>query len=85
FLDVVGLLFEVAPPLAQRLLTARPYTSYEALIDTAERLLLPPSRQPTESGEHDTFTDEELLEIVNAHPRIGAPAAALSALSQREQ
>ncbi|RKP28093.1 Oxo-4-hydroxy-4-carboxy-5-ureidoimidazoline decarboxylase, partial [Syncephalis pseudoplumigaleata] len=83
FLAAVNLLFETAPPLAQRLLARRPYTSYEELISVAEAIVLDDSR--ADSGHATALTDEEVLQVVNAHPRIGAPATALSTLSQREQ
>ncbi|KAI9595928.1 Oxo-4-hydroxy-4-carboxy-5-ureidoimidazoline decarboxylase [Syncephalis fuscata] len=73
FLAVVNVLFETAPPLAQRLLIRRPYTSYESLISTAETILLA------------ALTEQEVVEVINAHPRIGAPTASLSALSKVEQ
>jgi 2-oxo-4-hydroxy-4-carboxy-5-ureidoimidazoline decarboxylase len=83
FLTVVNTLFETAPPLAQRLLARRPYTSYEQLISTAEDIILPASSSTSSAS--SPLNDEEILQVVNAHPRIGAPVASLSALSQREQ
>ncbi|KAI9021009.1 Oxo-4-hydroxy-4-carboxy-5-ureidoimidazoline decarboxylase [Phycomyces nitens] len=74
FLEAVNTLFEVAPPLAQKLLAARPFSSYSQLIDYAEALCLG-------SG----FTEQEKLEIINAHPRIGENKATLSAMSLKEQ
>jgi OHCU decarboxylase len=72
FADGVLPLFEAAPQLAQALYAARPYTSYSALIDTAESLtrLMPVADQIT---------------VLAAHPRIGADPATLSAASYREQ
>ena len=68
-------LFEAAPPLAARIFAARPYRSYQELLDRAEAIVaeLPPDDQ---------------LAVVNAHPRIGEPPDAVrrtSALSYREQ
>jgi 2-oxo-4-hydroxy-4-carboxy--5-ureidoimidazoline (OHCU) decarboxylase len=63
--DVVKLLFESAPPLIKRLQESGPYPSYQALIDKAETLLLQSLDDPT------IFTPTELLDILNAHPRIG--------------
>lgn len=75
FVEGLKPLFEAADPLARALLRERPYTSYPALLDRAEALI-------------GTLSPAEQAEVVNAHPRIGASAAdvqALSALSYREQ
>ena len=72
FVTSCNLLFESAPVLSNLLLKARPFLSYESLIDTAERLILSCNMQ-------------DQIEIVNAHPRIGAPAQSLSAISRKEQ
>ena len=72
FAEALKPLFESAPPLTRTLYAARPFASYSALIDSAETLAL-------------SMSDAEQVEVVNAHPRIGAPAAQLSALSAREQ
>ncbi|KAI9485583.1 MAG: Oxo-4-hydroxy-4-carboxy-5-ureidoimidazoline decarboxylase [Benjaminiella poitrasii] len=74
FIKVVNTLFETAPPLAKRLLAARPFTSYIALIDYAEKICL-----------GDELDSNEKLEVMNAHPRIGAPRTNLSAHSLKEQ
>lgn len=74
FIEAVNTLFETAPPLASRLLAARPYKSYIELIDFAQNLCL-----------GNELTDEEKLEVINAHPRIGASKANLSAMSLKEQ
>ncbi|KAI9272852.1 OHCU decarboxylase-domain-containing protein [Phascolomyces articulosus] len=74
FIEAVNTLFETAPPLADRLLAARPYESYLQLIDFAEKLCL-----------GNELNDQEKLDIVNAHPRIGASKANLSAMSLKEQ
>lgn len=74
FIEVVNTLFETAPPLAKRLLDARPYTSYLQLIDYAEKLCL-----------GDSLSQQEKLEVMNAHPRIGAAKVGLSANSLKEQ
>jgi 2-oxo-4-hydroxy-4-carboxy--5-ureidoimidazoline (OHCU) decarboxylase len=75
FATAVRPLFEAAGPLEEALYTARPYRSYEELIDRAESIAarLPLAQQ---------------IEIVNAHPRIGEDAAVVrgqSRLSYREQ
>jgi OHCU decarboxylase len=75
FVEAVKPLFEAATPLADALSLRRPFSSYEQLIDIAEQVtasLAEPSR----------------IDIVNAHPRIGASAAVLrqtSHLSSVEQ
>ncbi|KAI9484894.1 Oxo-4-hydroxy-4-carboxy-5-ureidoimidazoline decarboxylase [Zychaea mexicana] len=74
FIETVNTLFETAPPLADRLLAARPYESYAKLIDFAESICLGPE-----------LNEQEKLDIINAHPRIGASKANLSAMSLREQ
>lgn len=74
FIEAVNTLFETAPPLAKRLLAARPYTSYLQLIDYAEKVCL-----------GDELSKEEKLEVMNAHPRIGASKVGLSANSLKEQ
>jgi 2-oxo-4-hydroxy-4-carboxy-5-ureidoimidazoline decarboxylase len=65
-------LFEAAAPLVVALRAERPFASYGEVIDRAERLAagLPEAQQ---------------IEVVNAHPRIGASAGELSAMSYREQ
>ncbi|ORE21451.1 hypothetical protein BCV71DRAFT_164784, partial [Rhizopus microsporus] len=72
FIKTVNTLFETAPPLAKRLYEKRPYSSYDALIDEADEI-------------QSRLNEEERVEVINAHPRIGAPKQNLSAMSQREQ
>ncbi|KAI7859509.1 OHCU decarboxylase-domain-containing protein [Circinella umbellata] len=74
FIEAVNTLFETAPPLADRLLAARPYESYLQLIDYAETLCL-----------GNELNDQEKLDVINAHPRIGASKTGLSAMSLKEQ
>ncbi|KAG0290335.1 hypothetical protein BGZ98_003499 [Dissophora globulifera] len=81
FAVAVTLLFEPAPPLVQHLYAHRPYATYASLIDSAERLLLSIST-PTATT---LLTQDEQVAIINAHPRIGAAKANLSALSLIEQ
>ncbi|KAJ3129067.1 hypothetical protein HK098_002659 [Nowakowskiella sp. JEL0407] len=76
FFKVINLLFETAPPLADKLYDGRPYQSYESLISFGEDLL---------NSESGAFTETEKIEIINAHPRIGAPKENLSAQSYIEQ
>lgn len=72
FIDIVNILFETAEPLSQSLLASRPYDSYTHLIDNAQNCIKKISLQ-------------EKIQVVNAHPRIGAPVQTLSALSLKEQ
>jgi len=65
-------LFEAADPLAEALHAERPYTSYMALLDRAEALMAKLTRQ-------------QQIEVVNAHPRIGASPIEVSEASYREQ
>ncbi|HEV7665210.1 MAG TPA: 2-oxo-4-hydroxy-4-carboxy-5-ureidoimidazoline decarboxylase [Chloroflexota bacterium] len=72
FAEALAPLFEAAGPLADALYAARPFDSYSGLIARAEAVAaaLLPAQQ---------------VEVVNAHPRIGANAQDVSALSYREQ
>ncbi|KAJ3356914.1 hypothetical protein HDU91_005481, partial [Kappamyces sp. JEL0680] len=72
FKKSVDLLFEMAPPLAKGLYASRPFLSYADLIDKAQGLI-------------KDMNDADKLQVINAHPRIGAPAQNLSALSKAEQ
>lgn len=66
-------LFEAAGPLARALYGERPFDSYASLIGRAESLAV------------HTLPLVEQIEVLNAHPAIGARPALLSALSLREQ
>ena len=72
FAEALRPLFEAAEPLARALYAARPFGSYEDLLERAERIArqLPPAEQ---------------VAVLNAHPRIGERPEAVSALSYREQ
>ena len=75
FAEALRPLFEAANPLAKLLYARRPVSSYEQLIDTAERLT-------------NVLEEPSKIAVLNAHPRIGESAAVLrrtSALSSREQ
>ncbi|KAI8619160.1 Oxo-4-hydroxy-4-carboxy-5-ureidoimidazoline decarboxylase [Chytriomyces sp. MP71] len=74
-------LFEAAPPLANHLFARRPYAKMEDVIDEAERAVL--ARQ--ENGHASVFSGEQLVQIINAHPRLGAPKETLSEASALEQ
>lgn len=72
FRALMAPLFEDAPRFIHRLDAERPYGSWEALFMSATLLALslPPDAQ---------------LELIDAHPRIGAPPGSVSALSYVEQ
>jgi 2-oxo-4-hydroxy-4-carboxy--5-ureidoimidazoline (OHCU) decarboxylase len=72
FSALVAPLFEDAPGFIERLAASRPYGSWEALFAGGVRLALDVPR-------------EEQLELLDAHPRIGAPPGSVSALSFVEQ
>src|SRR5438105_6000927 len=65
-------LFEGAPRFVDRLVAARPFESDDEFVGVARRI----ARE---------LPDDEALELVDAHPRIGADAASLSAMSSVEQ
>jgi 2-oxo-4-hydroxy-4-carboxy--5-ureidoimidazoline (OHCU) decarboxylase len=65
-------LFEGAPRFLDRLLAGRPYRSWDALFAAAERV----ARE---------MPEDEQVELINAHPRLGAPPAGVSKHSFREQ
>jgi len=71
FSESVSLLFENAPRFAAWLAAARPFESDAELMAAASRI----AHQMTEADQ---------VELVNAHPRLGARDR-LSAASQREQ
>lgn len=72
FIKVVGLLFEPAPPLARALFKSRPFADYSELIQKSGQII-------------KSLNQSEQIEVVNAHPRIGAPSATLSEASKKEQ
>ena len=65
-------LFEGAPRFLDRLVAARPFGSWEALFEAAERI----ARE---------MPEDEQLELINAHPRLGAPPSSVSEHSFHEQ
>lgn len=65
-------LFEGAPRFLARLAAAGPFADTEGLFDTA-RLIA------------QAMPEVEQVELLYAHPRLGAPPAAVSAMSHREQ
>jgi len=72
FSAAVAPLFEGAPRFLGRLAVARPFGSVEALFAAARRIARAMPR-------------DEQIELVDAHPRLGAPPTGVSALSFREQ
>jgi 2-oxo-4-hydroxy-4-carboxy-5-ureidoimidazoline decarboxylase len=72
FATTVAPLFEGAPGFLGRLAAARPFGSFDALFDGARRIA------------HGMPMIEQ-IELIDAHPRHGAPAAEVSALSFVEQ
>lgn len=65
-------LFEGAPAFLARLAAARPFGSWDVLFEAARRV----ARE---------MPEPEQVELVDAHPRLGAPAASVSAMSFQEQ
>ena len=65
-------LFEGAPRFLGRLAVARPFGSLDNLFDGARRIA-------------HAMPVAEQIELIDAHPRLGAPPASMSALSFVEQ
>jgi 2-oxo-4-hydroxy-4-carboxy--5-ureidoimidazoline (OHCU) decarboxylase len=72
FAGEMASLFENAPRFIARLTAERPFGSWDALFAAAERI-----------AHH--LPEDEQIELVNAHPRLGAPPASVSRDSFREQ
>lgn len=72
FVSAVSPLFEGAPRFLGRLAAARPFGRSEAMFERAESIAL-------------AMPEEEQIELIDAHPRLGAPPATVSAMSHREQ
>lgn len=72
FVEALASLFEGAPRFVARIAAARPYRSWDELLDRARSIALgmPPDEQ---------------LELIDSHPRLGAPPGSVSALSYVEQ
>ena len=72
FVETFAPLFEGAPRFLGRLAAARPFGSAEALFDRARAIAaaMPPDEQ---------------IELIDAHPRLGAPPSSVSARSFVEQ
>jgi len=65
-------LFEGAPRLLARLAAARPFTTPDALFERARAIA-------------HGMPEVEQVELIDAHPRLGAPPATVSMLSHAEQ
>jgi 2-oxo-4-hydroxy-4-carboxy-5-ureidoimidazoline decarboxylase len=65
-------LFEGAPPFLARVAVERPFEDWQTLFDLARAIA-------------HAMPEEEQIELVDAHPRLGAPPATVSVLSFREQ
>jgi len=72
FVTAVGPLFEAARGYLVLLAAGRPFGSWDALFDRATGVAL-------------TAPESVQIELLAAHPRIGAPPTAVSALSYAEQ
>jgi 2-oxo-4-hydroxy-4-carboxy-5-ureidoimidazoline decarboxylase len=65
-------LFEGAPRFLDRLIGARPFESWHALFDQARSIA-------------HGMPEAEQVELIDAHPRLGAAPGSVSAMSFREQ
>lgn len=72
FVTAMAPLFEGAPRFLARLAAARPFVSPDALFVQARTIA-------------HAMPEPEQLELIDAHPRLGAPPATVSALSYVEQ
>lgn len=72
FAAAVAPLFEGAPRFLERLAAARPFGSDEAMLAAAREIAR-------------AAPEEEQVELLDAHPRIGADPASVSELSHAEQ
>ena len=72
FSSMVAPLFEGAPRFLERLASVRPFEDWETLF-AAGRMIA------------HAMTPVEQIELIDAHPRLGAPPATVSEMSFREQ
>jgi 2-oxo-4-hydroxy-4-carboxy-5-ureidoimidazoline decarboxylase len=68
----VSPLVEGAPRFLMRLADARPFTSDAAMLDAMHEVA-------------SALSEDEQVELVDAHPRVGADPAGMSSLSRAEQ
>jgi 2-oxo-4-hydroxy-4-carboxy-5-ureidoimidazoline decarboxylase len=72
FVAELSPLFEGAPGFLTRLASARPFRDWPALWDAADRIAA-------------TMPEADQVELLDAHPRLGAPKGSVSAMSFLEQ
>jgi 2-oxo-4-hydroxy-4-carboxy--5-ureidoimidazoline (OHCU) decarboxylase len=72
FVAATAPLFEGAPRFLARLSAARPFASADEMFERARAIA-------------HAMPEDEQIELVDAHPRLGAPAGSVSALSFVEQ
>lgn len=72
FVGAMAPLFEGAPSFLRRLAAARPFTSVDAMFEEALEIVR-------------SMPEAEQVELIDAHPRLGAPPGSVSAASFREQ
>ena len=72
FTAAVAPLFEGAPRFLGRLAAVRPFATFDELIERARAVA-------------HAMPEAEQLELIDAHPRLGAPPGTVSALSYGEQ
>jgi len=72
FVEAMAPLFEGAPRFLARLAAARPFADDRALFAAAREIA-------------HAMPEAEQLELIDAHPRLGAPRGSVSALSHAEQ
>ena len=72
FAAAVAPLFEGAPRFLARLAAARPFGTWATLFERARAIA-------------HAMPERDQLELVDAHPRLGAPSGSVSAMSFREQ
>jgi 2-oxo-4-hydroxy-4-carboxy-5-ureidoimidazoline decarboxylase len=72
FAEAIGPLFESAPRFLARLAGAGPFADWPALFAAARSIAL-------------AMPEPEQVELIDAHPRLGADPRSVSALSFREQ
>lgn len=72
FVTTIAPLFEGAPRFLDRLASARPFADVDSMFAEARAIA-------------HAMPDTEQVELIDAHPRLGAPPASVSELSFREQ
>jgi 2-oxo-4-hydroxy-4-carboxy--5-ureidoimidazoline (OHCU) decarboxylase len=72
FREAIAPLFEGAPRFLARVAVERPFEDWPSLFDLTRAIAR-------------AMPEEEQIELVDAHPRLGAPPATVSALSFDEQ